>query len=396
MEARKGELQKKLTKPMTGAILVATAAYAFVNSTTSVLINDIIDTFSLTGAAQGLLSSMMSMGMMLALIATPMLQGRVSKTAMMLMSGLLQAAMLFLSGAAASFALFVPAIVALGMGCGWLDTYVNSAMVDVHPTDGPKYLGLLHGLFGVGSLLAPMAMQWLLLGATWRGVHFIIAGLMLAAMAFMAKLHGDVRKAGGVEAVEEARLSRKEIGAYVKNGRNLLLLLCGAVTSMVQTGVICWIVRYMLLRYNLEEMGAVCLTVYWVAATVNRFLAPRLRARPLALVSIGAALGAVFLSGGIWSGSAPVMCIAVGLTGLVTGHFMPMMVSVCAEGHQGNTTLTTSVLMFISGAARVAVPLLMAAVTDGVSVNGGMMVPAALALVCALLAMLALRAGEAQ
>ena len=385
----------RLTKRVTAAILAVSFAYAFVNSLTSVLVNEIIDAFSLAGAAQGLLSSMLSMGLMLALLATPALQGRIQKMTMVLLSGLLQAAMLLLSGAAPAFAFFAPAIVLLGVGCGWLDTYINSCMVDVHPTDSPKYLGLLHGIFGIGSLLAPLAIQWLLLSMRWRGVHFAVAGLTLLAMLLIALVRRDIRAAGGLAQTQEARLSFRQLGVYLKGGRNLLLLGCGAVTSMVQTGVLCWIARYMLVEHNAAALGASCLTIFWVAATVNRFLAPRLRVKPLVMVALGSLLCGLFLLAGIWSGSAAVMCVAVGLVGLASGHFQPMLISECAAGYRGNTTLTTSALMIAMGLGRVAVPLVMAAISDAVSMQAGMSVPVAAAMLSLLLSLCALRVKPA-
>ena len=85
-------------KGVTAAILVTAFLYAFVNSISSVLLNEVVAAFSLTGAAQGLLSSMLSVGYMLALLVNPLFQGRTEKLFMLLLSGLLQVAMLLLSG----------------------------------------------------------------------------------------------------------------------------------------------------------------------------------------------------------------------------------------------------------------------------------------------------------
>lgn len=378
-------------KGVTAAILIVSFLYAFVNSISSVLLNEVVETFALTGAAQGLLSSMLNVGYMLALLVNPLFQGRTEKLAMLLLSGILQVAMLLLSGAATSFAVFLPAIVLLGVGCGWLDGYINSCMIDYHPQDSPKYLSLLHGLFGVGSLLAPLLMQALLLGISWRGVFFVTGGMTAAAMVSVALARCGVKRLNGFQQVQEARLSWRELGGYLRNRRNLLLLACGAMCALVQTGLTCWIVRYMLLVHNDSALGASCLTAYWVAATVNRFLAPRLRVRPLLLILGGGALSAVLLSLGILSGSAVVMCLCFGLLGLVTGHFMPMMVAECARGYQGSTTLTTSAYMFVTGIARVVVPLLMAAVSDAVSVQAGMFLPAVAGVLAALMGAVALR-----
>lgn len=378
-------------KRVTAAILLAAFLYAFVNAISSVLLNEVVDAFSLTGTAQGLLSSMLSAGYMLALLVNPLLQGRTDKLTMLFISGILQAVMLVVAGAAPSFALFLAAIVLLGAGSGWMDGYINSCMIDCHPHDSPRYLGLLHGLFGVGSLLTPMVMQALLGWSSWRGVFFTIAGLMAAAMVLVALARRGSGGSGGLRQTQETRLSWREFGGYLRKKRNLLLLACGAMCAMVQTGVTCWVARYMLLAHHNGTLGAACLTIYWVAATVNRFLAPRLRARPLLLILGGGALSAIFLTLGILSGSAAVMCACFGLLGLSTGHFSPMMVAECARGYQGSTTLTTSAYMFVTGVSRVIIPLLMAALTDAVSVEIGMAAPALAGVLAVLFAAGALR-----
>lgn len=369
------EQHTRVAKRMTTAILATSFVYAFVNSVSNVLINEVVETFALKGAAQGLMSSMLSFGLMLALLVNPLFQGRISKITMIVLSCLLQAAALLLSGGAPNFAVFVSAIMLMGAGCGWLDGYINSTIIDTHPTDSPKYLGLLHGIFGIGSLIAPLAMQWLLSGMTWRSVHAVIAVLVLIAMLLVMVARRGSKATGMFDKGEEERLSLKQVGAYLKNGRNLLLLGCGAMTAMVQTGIVCWIARYMLLAHNKEALGATCLTIFWIAATVNRFIAPRLKIKPLVLIMGGGLATAVFLGIGILSNHAIVMCLCMGAMGLMTGHFMPMVVAECANGYSGNTTLTTSVVMFVMGVSRVIVPILMAALTDAVSVRVGMALP---------------------
>ena len=242
-------------KGVTAAILVTAFLYAFVNSISSVLLNEVVAAFSLTGAAQGLLSSMLSVGYMLALLVNPLFQGRTEKLFMLLLSGLLQVAMLLLSGSASSFAVFLTAIVLLGVGCGWLDGYINSCMIDFHPHDSPKYLSLLHGLFGVGSLLAPLLMQALLLGISWRGVFFVIAAMTAGAMLCVALARRGAKGLDSRQQAREERLSLQQFGGYLRKKRNLLLLACGAMCAMVQTGLTCWIVRYMLLVHNNDALG---------------------------------------------------------------------------------------------------------------------------------------------
>ncbi len=388
MESRSNS---RVIRIITIAILSALFAYGFVGSISNVLVNEIIDAFSLTGTAQGLSASLMNMGSLIALFVTPLLQGRIRKTKMIVLSGLLQVAALCVAGSAAGFILFATANAVTGIGCGWLDTYANSCIVDLHPQNSSRYLGWLHGLFGVGSLIAPLAIRWILGWSNWRGVYFAFAGVMLLSVGCIAFTSRKVENTGALSNTQESRLTLKEVGAYLTVKRNVLLLLTTVMTNMVQTGLTCWIARYMFLAYGEVALGATCLTLFWIAATASRFVMPRLKLRPLTIVMVGAFCATVLLSGGILSGSATVMCVAVCLCGFVTGPFMPMLIAECATGYQGKTTLTTSLMMIVGGVARLAVPLLTASVTSAVSATAGMLVPAVFAVLAGVLSLAALR-----
>ncbi len=388
MESRSNS---RVIRIITIAILSALFAYGFVGSISNVLVNEIIDAFSLTGTAQGLSASLMNMGSLIALFVTPLLQGRIRKTKMIVLSGLLQVAALCVAGSAAGFILFATANAVTGIGCGWLDTYANSCIVDLHPQNSTRYLGWLHGIFGVGSLIAPLAIRWILGWSNWRGVYFAFAGVMLLSVGCIAFTSRKVENTGALSNTQESRLTLKEVGAYLAVKRNVLLLLTTVMTNMVQTGLTCWIARYMFLAYGEVALGATCLTLFWIAATASRFVMPRLKLRPLTIVMVGAFCATVLLSGGILSGSATVMCVAVCLCGFVTGPFMPMLIAECATGYQGKTTLTTSLMMIVGGVARLAVPLLTASVTSAVSATAGMLVPAVFAVLAGVLSLAALR-----
>ena len=57
----------KQVRRVTIALLICMVAYAFANSLLSVLFNDVIDAFSIAGAKQGLMTSMMSVGTLAAI-----------------------------------------------------------------------------------------------------------------------------------------------------------------------------------------------------------------------------------------------------------------------------------------------------------------------------------------
>lgn len=375
---------------VTGGIFFSFLVFSLINTYTSVLVNEIIDEFSLSGTAEGLFGSLLSAGIMVALFITPLLQGRVKKMTVLTLAVAVQALMMVLTGFSSSFTVFGLFMVCLGIGYGWYDTYASSCIVDIHDKNSGKYLGMLHGMFGIGSLLAPIPMQALLGAVGWRGINYTIAALSLVSVAVLL-LSSRALPARAGEQMKEEPLTLAAIAAYLRRGRNVVLLLCGGASMMIQIGIQSWAVRYMLLAHGNEALGGVFLTVYWLAMTLSRFLTPYLRVRRMVLVALGGALTAAFLALGIGSGSAVVMCVCAGLVGLCSGHFQPMVISESACGYRGSTTLTTSVMMFVMGATRMAMPLIVAGVSAATNVTVGMSMPIYAALLTCLFAVVVLR-----
>lgn len=380
--------RSKLIKAITAFVLTSSVLYAFGNSLINTLINRVIDAFGLNGTVQGLMSSLLSVGILFAQLTTPLLQGRIKKILMIALACLIQGAALLLSGFAAGPVVFGIGSVVLGLGCGWLDGYMNSIIIDMYPTDNSRPMLSLHAFFGIGSLLMPLIIQLLLKFMDWRGPYFVVAALLLALALIMFFMHRKVESTGGLSAAEEKRLKFSDIGEYLKKKRNILLLIVGFLCAMGQTGLLAWIVRYMTLEFDAEGLGATCITLYWILATLNRLLAPNIKVNPVKMIFVGAFLFAGVLGIGVLSHNMVMMAVSVALCGLFSGHFFPMLFMQAAVGYQGSTTMTTAIMQFVMGIGRILIPLLAAFVTDKVSPLAAMLLPACatvIAAVCAIL-----------
>lgn len=370
-------------KIVTGVALGSVFLFSFSNSLMSIMINEVVDGFALSGTSEGMMSSMCNLGSMLALLGSMLIQGRAPKMTMLLFATALQAGALFLCGFAPSFPLFCTSCAILGVGGGLADTFSNSSLVDVHQEESTRYLGYLHGLFGVGSLLAPLLVAQMMRVIEWRGVFFVMGGVLAAGVL---ALFGFSRRAGRAEmesATRETALGWGDLLGYVKNPRNIAILLAAIFATATQTGILVWVLRYMSLRFGAETLGMVSVSVYWVCATLNRFGVSRIPMAPIRLFVLGAAASALCLGAGVLSGSAVGMCVAMGGLGLCSGHFMQVLFGECARGYEGKTTFPTSTLIVVMGLARIAVPLMMAYVSASLSVVGGMLIPAGTAVATA-------------
>lgn len=383
-------LDRRAKTGLTAGILLLITLYGFVSSFSSVVMNRVVDTYSLTGGAQGIMTSMISLGCIAAYLIAPVLQGRVNKAKVLTVSVALMALCFLLLGVTRRYGAMIAVCVALGVGFGWADTFCNSIMVDLGTGARATRLGILHGGFGVGSLLSPLVITALMAVITWRQISLAMCALVVLC-GFVFVILRAVFFPRYSSTAEEFRLSGAAVRGYLFRRRSIWILLAGFLYAATQTGLAAWLVRYMTLRYDAETLGSTALSIYWICVTVSRFAAPRIPMRPLKLFLYGVLASVVFQTIGVLSGSAIVMCVMSGLVGLVTGLCIPMLVAENAAGQEGNTSLATSMLLVTMCFARILVPIVMGSISSEISVSFSMLLPAFTAALSALFAFLTLR-----
>lgn len=227
----------------------------------------------------------------------------------------LVAAALALIAEASSYAALLPAVGVLGFGGGVLNAAANTLVADLHEDQGRKAaaLNLLGVFFGVGALLLPFCIGWLL-GAL--GLALILgaaAALCLAAAAYASLLRYRPPKAP----------QRLPIGEMAPMLRAPFVLLMGALLFL-QSGNEFLVGGY--LSVYLTSLGAgiqeasLLLALLWGSIMASRLLLSRvlLRAEPHAVVAVCGVLAAV---GSVWLALSPSAIAAAGAI-LLTGGSM--------------------------------------------------------------------------
>ncbi|MEN6637120.1 MAG: MFS transporter [Clostridiaceae bacterium] len=366
---------------LTVGVIMIIGTYGLLNSYQGVVLNSVVESYRLTGGLQGLMPSLINIGAVVAFLTAPLLQGRIKKTSLLLLGAGIIVLSFFLLGTGRVVAALVFASLLTGIGFGWLDANCNAVMVDLHHDDSAKYLGFLHGGFGVGALIAPILITAMLSFIDWHAVSYLL-GAILAVAAVVFFLLLSAAKKGVPTPVAEPRLTFAGVKSFLFHRRNALMLVSTMLYAISQAGFLVWIVRYMTLQYNAETLGSVALSLYWVFGTLSRVFAPRLKIRPLVLFLLGVVFTCVFQTIGVLSGSAVVMCFAGAAIGLVSGHCVPMILSVANAENPGNSSLIASSFLISVYATNSISPLLMGALASWTSLNVMMMLP----VVCAALA----------
>jgi predicted MFS family arabinose efflux permease len=318
-----------------------------------------------------------SIGFMVSMLFVVLVQGRVKKTMLLAFALGLQAVALFVSGFSPTFFVLLVGSLILGFSSGFIDSCSNSAIVDVHGEKSTKYLGYLHGLFAVAALMAPLIFMFALRITDWRGIHYGLTIFSLVVMVFIFFL---TRGLGGekqqASEVREHPFTASDLLNYLRVRRNVALSLAGFFSMFTISAVLIWIVRYMTLRFDAENIGLLSVTVYWACATVNRFLFARVAKKAsMMFVTVGAALSSVAFFIGVASDNPIILLIMMGVFGFCSGHFIQVLVAECAAGYEGRTSFTTSFLMLVMCIARIGAPVMMAFVGTQISLFIGMMIP---------------------
>lgn len=387
---REGASAARSVRYITAGVLLIISTYGLLSNYQSAVLNSVVESFRLTGGAQGIMSALINLGAVIAFLTAPFLQGRVKKTTVLLIGTGILVVSFFLLGSVRALVGLIAASLLVGVGFGWVDANCNATMVDLHHDDSAKYLGFLHGGFGVGGLIAPLLIGSLLAVVSWHTVSYLMSALIALAAIVFSVLLTSAKK--GVPAPEkEQPLTRAGIKAFLFQKKNALMLLATMLYAVTQAGFLVWIVRYMTLQYQAESLGSIALSLYWVFGTLSRFFAPRLRIRPLVLFLLGVALTGVFQAIGVLSGSAVVMCIMGALIGLVSGHCVPMMLSIASRENPGQSSLVASSFLVSIYATNSLSPLLMGALASWTSLNVMMLAPAASAVLAVAVTLLLLR-----
>ena len=369
---------------LTVSLLLIVCGYSMSFNILSNTMDPLIGEFQLTGAAQGLMTSMMNLGSMIPLLILPLLQGRVHKIWLILGASALQTAMLLLTGASGNFAMLLTACILLGAGNNTTDSCVNSYMVDLHPENSAGVLGLLHGFYGIGGLLTPILVSAILSASGWRPAYYVAAAIFTVIIIFFAVVGlRSMKDSGSAQTAPETPMSAAMFKSYIGSSRNLLFLAAAAFYAASQLGLLNWVVRYTTVQFNDAQTGSLCLSAYWICVTICRLVTPHLPFKPGRILVVGMLGAAIFNVIGVISGSAVGMLIASALIGVISGQYVPVMISEATRGNEDRTSLITSGIFLLMGLARMVMPLGMGAVSS-TSLSIAMLLPAGAALACAL------------
>ncbi|MDR3050621.1 MAG: MFS transporter [Oscillospiraceae bacterium] len=364
---------------VTAVVFLGMFLFATSSNAQGVLLSGFINTFSLTSAAQGLPKAAAKVGVLQAMLLSIPLAARTGKPRLFAMGLGIMAVMLALCGAAPSALLLTVCYFLVGFGFGCVDTSSSAVISDLH--QGPRgamLMGVLHAVYGVGGILAPLWMTPLLGGgATWRTVLWILAA---ACALCCAACFWVFNRAGGALAghmAPQSALKWADLRAFAAQKGNLPLVVVMACYCAHQVSIYLWITRIIGETYPAHAaLGAVALSLFWVGTVLSRLIVPALRIPAGHYLRAGMALTALTLLVGLSIGGAVALCVATALAGLFGGAVIPMTISDMTRRNPQRSMLGITALLLTTGLSAIVCAPLIGFVVGKTSLLAGAVVSA--------------------
>ena len=364
--------------------LIYTCFYAFFcNGLLSLMLGSLMPdmkaAYGLTDTAGGVMLSAHSIGNLVAGFASglvPLYLGR--RRSVVALSALAAVGMLMIALFGAPGLLFI-AFVFTGVGRGSVTNF-NTRTVNVLTNGDPAASNLLHAVFAVGAISAPM-------------LFLLLRGLMgWAAGAVFVALCGAVMVANFALRVPDERPSRAEKVnrslAFMKDPA--FLVLAGMLLFYIcsEYAINGWLVSYIQHKESLtaafggerEALAAAIraysqsmATLLWAVILVGRlfcaWMSQRMHPKKLMLIaSVGEAAG---FAGMLFAGSLPMVTASVAVLGFCMAGICPMIYS-DAVYFTNTFPLATGALLAIGAAGGVLMPTVVGVLADAHGFGGGM------------------------
>jgi fucose permease len=253
---------------------------------------------------------------------------------------------LVLQGLTASWPAFAALGVLVSLGASTADIGINSLVLDLFPASRGRALNLLHVMYSVGALTAPLALAAAVGGGIAWQVPMLVSGVVAGAAAL-----------GVVLTVPPGQLDppdpdeHPDNAADVARGRRipvfLLVMAVGTACYVAsEAGVSDWLVRY--LDVLPVTAASFALTLFWAGIAVGRIVFAKIGGRvdALSAASVLAPIGGAFLLAAFLLPVGPWTPLLFAAVGFAFGPFFPLMVAAGGARLPSRSATVASTLIF--------------------------------------------------
>ncbi|GAK58306.1 major facilitator superfamily MFS_1 [Candidatus Vecturithrix granuli] len=343
--------------------------FGWIGNMTGATLPTILQDLHLSYSQAGTILFGISLGFFLATFLVGPLSDMIGKKAVIFIScGCFVVGILGFSSFSA-FSVLTASMFFIGLALGSLEVGGNLIIVDLYPQNKGRYLNLLNFFYGVGSMLVPFYVGFLLSTAiSWRTIYR--SGLPLVVVLFVYFLLA--RYPLSISSAPTSAFDWKQVGKSAFSGDMPVFYFIMMLYVAAELGTGVWMVEFLQKAKAQSVMtSSLFLSLFFGMMTVGRFVGSFVVERIGYLKSmVFAALGAI-------------LCVAVGtfgpsslafvlpVSGLFYSIVFPTLTATVSELHQENIGTILGLLFTFSGLGGMLGPWLIGVLSDWTTIRLG-------------------------
>jgi len=360
--------------PLTISIYFLMFAYSVSVTMIGPLMPVLISQYNLKLSEGGLIMTFQSIGGVLAIILGAVITDLVKKSKSVLITFLVYSLSLLLLAVPTSYLVLLGLFFLLGGSTRLLDALVNAFISDIHSSCRARYLSLLHTFFGIGAFTGPIFAAVLINhGISWNST-FLILGIICLIIIL---LYGIIVKNVHFEEKKGNSFNPKEYLSLVFNPKVLILSFIMFIYSAHQWGLSTWLPMYMEDYVGSGQiLSSIALSSFWIGIILGRLICSyiSLKVNIKNMLIWCSFIGGIILTVGFLINTPFAIIIFSGVTGLLTGATVPMLVTVGCNHFPKNAGAVSSMIFLYGTYSRMIFPWLIGLVAETFNFRWGILI----------------------
>ncbi|MEM7125762.1 MAG: MFS transporter [Chloroflexota bacterium] len=367
-------------KILTAAAFLSFFVFGFVDNLKGPILPELLRDLALSYSQGGTIILGAYIGFIVATLLTGIMADLVSNRGVLLVAGLCLCVGIVGFSMATSYIWLILFMGFIGLGMGSIEVGGNGLIVELHDKERGRYLNLLATFHGIGSLLVPLYVAWLISsGMPWQRIYLsgvLLAGLLTAIFLLSrSEQQQSGQQQSGQQKSEQSHSDWdwevvRRVGFTPEMGWFYILI--GAYVA-VELGIAAWLVEYLQQARGMAVgESSFYLSGFFVMIMVGRLLGSFVVERIGYLNVIGGALGGgvLCLAAGIFGPKA--LTLALPFSGLFFSIIFPTVTAAVSERHQTNIGSVLGLLFTFGGLGGAAGPWLVGVVSDWQGIQIGL------------------------
>ena len=362
--------KKLMTFALFGTIVFLACIYAIQGA----LLTDTINFYHPESSAQGYAGLFSSFGAIIALVSAFFLIGRIPKIHLLLIGLIISSGFICLLSLPESYVVYIFFWFLAGIGMGYIDCLVSSCVADLYTgREATKMMCNLHMTFGIGSMLAPVAIAFLKnVGVKWRNLYYLLAflGFIMIILLFISDKTGK-RISNENIINSENKMTLKDMAEKIREGALPYLIIAMFFHGLFMGGMNSWLTHYVSVTLA-SKFGSIALSFMYLGVLLSRFIVPRTSIPVRKYLSKAGIFAGIIFIIAIPFKSGIIMCIAVVLSTLCFGAMIPCSLDTACADMPDSTLFATTIIFFCIYIGQGLSSPILGAIEKGIGLQYGM------------------------